>query len=351
MAYTEPRHTVLALIVKDEAQTIAKTLDSARRSLGPGPTVIHDTGSTDHTIEAVELWAKRHAVGVTTIASRPFDDFSHARNACLAHAFEHGDRVCMVDASVIVSGTLLPGDGPAFATLLMGNMTWTRPQIFVPGWEYHGAVHEYATGPGLPKDSGLTFAYSLPDGGSRARRWLRDLALLEGDFSPRGRFYYAQTLDCLGRKSQAEPAYVERYNISESGFWEERVIAMLRCIPMTRDYAMAERYAGRALALDATRGEVWLALAERAPTPRERYRLASKAIETVPRAGALFIEGDREWKAHLCAGDASADLGHFGTARRHWRDAVRLAGDRMDPHERAELQAGIRMTERKPVSA
>jgi hypothetical protein len=350
--------TTLALIVKNEAPTIALTLASARAALGPGPTVVHDTGSDDGTVDAIHAWATARPYeqkGTVYIYHRRFDDFASARNACLEDAWKHGDgaHVCMVDAGVIVKGTAIrhtyvPGKASAYSAVIrLGALSYERPQIFPPGWRYVGKVHEYADGPRADRvtPSGLTFSYELKDV-ERGRRWVRDLALLEDDFTARGRFYYAQTLDCLGRRSQAIAAYRERWAIVDEGFWQERAVAMLRCIKLAKDAHEAEAFANAALEVDPSRGEAYLELI---PFAQERqyhglaYELATKAIATVPRAGALFVDMDREWKANVAAGDAASSRGDFKTACWHWKRALELEGGRMPVDDRSELELGLRL--------
>lgn len=337
----------LTMIVKNEAATITQTLGSAREALGPGPTVIVDTGSTDDTIARIEAWAAQGG-RPTTIYSRTFDDFSSSRNRALALAWKEAPWACMVDAGVVVKGTFdwyayEGAPSPGTAEIHLGSLRYVRPQIFVPGWQYYGKVHEYAEGPGKLRTSGLIFSYELKDE-ERGRRWVRDLALLEDDFSARGRFYYAQTLECLGRRSQALRAYIARYEIHDTGFWQERVVSMIRAVPLARDMDEAERYAQAALQLDGSRGEAWLALCAWAEAEKRwhyLYHCASQAIACVPRTGALFVDVDREWKANVYAGDALSSRGEYRAARAYWARALEVEGGRMPADERAELRLAL----------
>lgn len=336
---------------KNEAPTIAQTLESARELLPPGsPIVVLDTGSTDQTIAEVERWGVTRPSGELTIARRPFDNFSASRNALLHLGHTKAPLVCMADAGMVMRSqgkvSLPTPPLPGKVTFRLGAIEYERVMIMPEGWRFVGAVHEYNEGPGLDRAvaTGLVYDYCLRDGGARGRRWLRDLALLESDFTPRGRYYYAQTLHCLGRNTQALRAYWERYEISKEGFWQERVVAMLNSISIAPDRGTAERYARLALELDPSRGEAWLELC---PYAEERqdwawlYSLATKAIRDVPREGALFVNIDRAWRANVYAGDASSSRGDFASARWHWARALELAGDRMPAHERAELTLGV----------
>lgn len=334
---------VLALIVKNEAATIRQTLSSARAALGPGVTVVHDTGSTDDTIAAVQAWASGYG-GRVMVATRPFDDFSSARNALLEHAWEGGPLVCMVDAGVVVTGTWAPERkaGAYTVEVRLGTCTYTRPQVFTRGWRYVGRVHEYAeAGPGALASearSGLTFAYSLRDD-ARARRWLRDLTLLEDDATARGRFYYAQTLECLGRRTQAAEWYAHVYGRTD-GWWQERVVAAMRMVPLVRTLAEARTWCANALAVDPSRGDAWLALAARlieAKAWAEAYAACTKAIMLRPRTDALFARTDREWLGNALAADAAAGLGKYALAREHREYALALGGADVPEDEREAL--------------
>lgn len=336
----------LTMIVKNEAPTIAQTLASARAALGPGPTVIVDTGSTDDTITAIESWHSDCVDGFGPLytLSRPFDDFASSRNFALERAWNLAPLAFMVSAGAIVRGAVRRPDidGPMTAITRLGNLEYVTPRIFPAGWRYVGKVHEYAEGPGKLVDSGLIVDYCLKDD-ERPRRWVRDLALLEDDFSPRGRFYYAQTLECLGRKSQALSAYLARAEI-EDGFWQERVISLIRAIPLAGSWADAELYARKALELDSSRGEAWLALARLGENDQAWAYVehcAQKALAAVPRHGALFVDVDREWRANVMIGDAASSRGEFGRACSYWRRALELAGDRMPASERAQLELGL----------
>src|SRR5689334_11161858 len=86
----------IVMIVRNEAPTIAQTLRSAREVLGPGPTIVHDTGSTDNTVDVVCATLNETPDMGNVVAARPFDDFSGARNAVLGHAREALRRDALV---------------------------------------------------------------------------------------------------------------------------------------------------------------------------------------------------------------------------------------------------------------
>ncbi len=79
----------VALIVRDEAKTIADALASVHAIADE--MVVLDTGSTDRTVVLAE------AAGATVVRVPWADDFAQARNACLQHA--RGDWVLWLDGS------------------------------------------------------------------------------------------------------------------------------------------------------------------------------------------------------------------------------------------------------------
>lgn len=320
----------LAMIVRNEAPTLRQTLESARACLGKGPTVLLDTGSTDATEAVARHWAKagRHSL---TIARRPFDDFASSRNACLALAWDQYEprSVFMVDAGAIVRGQLDASRpaGAANVQCVMGETRWLRPQLLVPGWHYVGRVHEYATGPGIEQGlwpCGLVVDYCLRDS-ARAKRWERDLVLLEGDESARGVFYRAQTLELLGRWGKAEATYCERM-FRTDGFWEERVVAALRCIRRTRSDERAELYARLVHELDGGRvceAQCWLA--ERAERRGDwiackQHTIVATTAPT-PRPDATLVDTSARWRAWSLLARACAELGEDAShaEREAWR--------------------------------
>ncbi len=88
MAQDKNVKTTVAMIVRDEAEVIAATLESAQK-IGD-EIVVLDTGSTDNTQEI----ARQH--GATVLSSNWADDFSAARNQCLSYA--NGAWVLWLDA-------------------------------------------------------------------------------------------------------------------------------------------------------------------------------------------------------------------------------------------------------------
>ncbi len=324
---------IACLVVKDEAGTIRQTLDSIRDTLGPelSAIVVHDTGSSDGT---PDICGEHGAV----VFQVPWRDFSTNRNAVLESASTYAqpsDLLLMLDAGTILRGELGEPSGSAGAwtvTIKLGTITYQRPQIFKPraGWHYEGRVHEAAVGPGPTGTSGLVVDYCLKDT-ARPERWQRDLALLEDDHTPRGRFYYAQTLELTSNRATAYFWYLHR-GARTDGWYQERALAYIRAISLAPSYVSAKWCCSKALDADATRGEAWLELAKYgaacAASPQDWQAVsicAAEALAFAPAADALFVDTDREWRARELSARAAFYMGHKAAARAVWTDLLSVA--------------------------
>jgi hypothetical protein len=324
---------VVSMIVKNEAATIALTLASLQRTLPLRAVVIHDTGSSDGTQDI----CREHGALVTDV---PWVDFSTNRNQALRDAERHvaeGDVLLMISAGALLSGDPAlpdPGSGSAWKVrYTLGSTTYYKPMVFVPGkgWGFTGRVHECVTTP--PGESvaqtpcKLTMDFCLRDD-ARPARWHRDLALLEDDYTPRGRFYYAQSLQLTGDPARAFFWYLHRGARSE-GWNEERCQAYIRAIPLAPSYDVARWCCGRALEIDGNRGEAWLQFAlyaaSCAKTPQEWQVVgiaAGEALARVPKPTDLFVDTDREWKARELIARAAFWAGRKIEARALWMQVL-----------------------------
>lgn len=235
----------LVMIVKDEAETLGKTLASAAPFIDRW--LVADTGSTDRTADVVRA-ALADVPG--ELASIPFVDFASARNAALDAASDAAEFLLVMDAEDVLShGAELRAfleahrastgqEHEAYnVTMRLGASTFTRPAILraSAGWRYKGVVHEVC----VPREGGHVATIKTPavithdrapQSGERTKaRWERDLALLEAEAerSPRDTrtaFYLAQTLDCLAKRDRAIAAYKNRVAL---GGWREEVFESL----------------------------------------------------------------------------------------------------------------------------
>ena len=231
----------LAMIVKDEATTLDKTLRSVRSCIDRW--VIVDTGSTDATPSV----ARAALEGVPgELVSLPFVDFATTRNAMLEAAGEASTFVLWLDAEDVVTGgdklrsflaaralSTAPGDEAFFLRMAQGGSSWSSPRVVraAARWRFVGVVHEVLCHPDRPPPAitvpDVTVRHDRAEASAERsrRRWERDLALLQAERLRRpeeGRtaFYLAQTLECLGRLEEAVVAYRERVAL---GGWREEV--------------------------------------------------------------------------------------------------------------------------------
>jgi hypothetical protein len=318
---------VVAMILKDEGETIQQTLKSIKKTLGRSlrAVIVDDTGSSDDTIAICEVFG-------ALVRSVPWTDFSTNRNQVLECAEAYaaaGDILLVVDGGSILRGKPTisgPGDANAWnINVWTGRVTCKRAQMFRAGagWKYAGRVQEAASGPGTVGDSGLIADYCLKDP-AREARLPRDLALLEDDHTARGRFYYAQTLEQLGLKAQAFFWYLHRGERVD-GWIEERCQAYIRAIPMAPSLSLAQWCCARALSVDPTRGEAWLQLALYAASVAQNttdWQLvghdAECAVETAPDPGAFCVDVEREWRAEELIARAAFWTGRKAEAKALW---------------------------------
>ena len=240
----------LVMIVKNEAERIRRTLESAARFCSRA--LILDTGSTDGTHAVIREWAGQDYSIPTQIARAIIEPWSYAeaRNKALEEARKAWPS-CLWCLFLDVDNAL-EGDPQEFQRavgdltgkaadiqIVHAGLTYVQTRLVrnAPNApRYVGRVHEYLDhvpeGPPVPG-----IAVRLLDGGPadaerrRARQLRFDLPILleETIDKPedcRALFYLAQTLAELGEYRQAEAYYQRRVNAI--GWDEERFEAQLR---------------------------------------------------------------------------------------------------------------------------
>jgi glycosyltransferase involved in cell wall biosynthesis len=274
-----------ALIVKNEAAVIRRCLDSLL-PVRPDGIMIHDTGSTDGTMEIIQAWADQ---GRGTSAGYPvwlhsaeWLGFDVNRTQVLADAWGlfYPDEDCyiwMIDADdVLVFG----GENPAEAIraqltsmpdiadvpIHYGTLRYTRPQITRNNrpWRYLCPVHEFLEIPPDAKRITLTGVEDTPvQDGARSKdpaKFQKDADLLltamdadpEGPLVPRYQFYFAQCLRDAGRPEHAINAYLNRLD-NTAGYQEERYVSaynVVRLAPVAYPNDYVEQYRAICCVLD-----------------------------------------------------------------------------------------------------
>jgi tetratricopeptide (TPR) repeat protein len=244
----------LAMIVKNEAETIEQTLESVRSIIDTW--YIIDTGSTDGTQERIQ----RALAGVPgVLADAPFVDFSHTRNAALRGAEAElaqlwarmGGDIEPRGWVLMLSGTEVLVDGaseislvtmPAYAltpltayqvTLQLGNYQYQHVRLTRAGagWAYKGRTHEVLQGDysKLGTLDAKIVHYGRPGGEDKTERWKKDIDLLLADINEdinehpknaRPYFYLARTYECLQNWTNAANWYKRRLAL---GGWAEEL--------------------------------------------------------------------------------------------------------------------------------
>ncbi len=327
------------MIVKDEADVIAETLDSVAPYISSW--VIVDTGSTDGTQDVVrEHMARLGIPGV--IYKRPWRNFGHNRTEALNLAQGHGDYIWVIDADDIVVGT------PDFTQLSAdiyrmrlgdASFTYWRPQLFRDGVHvrYEGVVHETAVWESDCVVGRLEGDYYVESRrlGARSQDTQkyardRDLLLAEVERNPenaRSVFYLAQSYFDLGDFANARKWYERRAEMEGSD--EEVYYSMLR---------LAESMAGldwpwlvvqdvylQAWEFRPTRAEALYAIARRY-REQQRYLpghlFAQRAAQIpLPEKDLLFVRADvYAWRAldeqAVCASQLGKHAEAFVLCRR-----------------------------------
>jgi glycosyltransferase involved in cell wall biosynthesis len=209
---------VLAMIVRDEAHSIAATIASALPHVDAW--AIADTGSEDGTVAEVE---RACAGRPGQLLHVPFVDFSQARNAVM-DAIEPGSWILWLDADDrLVNGEALRSslehaqDCYALEHVWSTGHRFGRPTLVRAGsgWRFVGRVHEVLRKPGaverfLRGISVYQHRTQVSEFQTRARQpWdvtmLREM-LVENPADPRARRYLAATLAALGRHEEAREA-------------------------------------------------------------------------------------------------------------------------------------------------
>jgi hypothetical protein len=274
---------IACAIVKNEPR-FSETVNSLREAVGPAlrGIVIHDTGSDR--VDALAALSDLDG-GDVIVYSRPFDDFASARNACLDDACKRAAKrgapwLFMFSAGAKFSGSWKGAAGPAMRhTEVLGDAEFSKVCAIRAGssLRFAGRTHESIDVSPLAVEDlphcGLTVDYTADwDPAKKRDRWLLDIELLKDDYSPRGRFYLAQSFKCLGMYHEAFCYYLARLEMS--GYEPERLQAAREAV-VTAPTITSARFAAR-YAPDCA--DVQLALAERELTERNYHETRKAAV-------------------------------------------------------------------------
>ena len=234
----------LVMILKDEGETIARTIESCRDHVDR--IVILDTGSTDNTVDEVV----RSCNGVRCeIYVEPFIDFATTRN----RALELAGKDCIFHFMLsggerLINGENLrkfcernrelhgvdgkPNGGAYLCSVRLGDNLYDSARLSrsEAAWTYRGVTHELLLAP----DGGFTDE-KIPDvlivhekdssTEKQRKRWELDAELLltelrKNPADSRSCYYLAQSHECLGNHEKAYKYYVKRSGL---GGWDEEI--------------------------------------------------------------------------------------------------------------------------------
>lgn len=222
---------VLSMIVKNEADVLARCLQSVRPLLSAW--VVVDTGSTDRTREiAREVLADIPG----EVVDRPWKNFGHNRTEALELSRGRGDYSLVIDADDTLEMApdleLPPLTLDSYALRVRyGTISYDRVQFLrnAKKWRYEGVLHEFPACDGSTTQGKVdSITYVIGHQGARAkdpRRFERDAAILEAALSEepdnrRHAFYLAQSYRDAKMPAKALDAYERRATM---GGWDEEV--------------------------------------------------------------------------------------------------------------------------------
>ena len=210
-------------IVRNESRTITRLLDSLAGHVDEY--VLVDTGSEDDTVALIE----HHPIpGV--VKHRAFDNFGKARTHALQMALKHAtaEWVLLMDADMMLCGSFdgLPsGDADVFSIIqVQGGLRYKNVRLIrralLASVTCVGPTHEYYDFPPTVRQGVYAGAWieDRGDGGHKADKFTRDLALLEKQRPRNARctFYLAETHLALNNIDEALKFYLKR--IKMGGF-------------------------------------------------------------------------------------------------------------------------------------
>lgn len=225
---------VLILMVRNESKIIRRCLEAVESVVDAF--CVHDTGSTDNTIELANEFIKTRNGCVT---GSEWKDFGHNRTLSFKSARDYVQYGLKWDLATTY-GLLLDADmvfepgtlkqqplGELGYTILQSNGDLEYPNCRLirmdHPWKCTGVTHEYWDGPAFPLDKSICWINDKNDGGCKSDKFERDARLLEAGLAEkpddvRYMFYLAQTYHCLGRHEDAIRMYEKRY---AAGSWVE----------------------------------------------------------------------------------------------------------------------------------
>jgi glycosyltransferase involved in cell wall biosynthesis len=227
---------VLILMVKNEERILKRCLEAVEHVVDAF--CIHDTGSTDKTVQIAEEFLETHK-GCVTVSKWKNFGYNRTRSFREAQVYVHkglnwdlkDTYGLLLDADMVfVPGTLRdqPLDGPGYTMVqLNGSLEYSNTRLVRMdySWNCKGVTHEYWDGPTTNLPKSVCYIDDRNDGGCKSDKFERDARLLEQGLKDepgnvRYLFYLGQTYNCLQRYKESIQMYKKRIG---AGGWDEEV--------------------------------------------------------------------------------------------------------------------------------
>ncbi len=360
---------VVTLMVKNEEPVIEQTLETYLGNPEVG-FFIFDTGSTDNTIAAAELFFKKHNIVNYAIEQEPFIDFAASRNRGLRlaeKAFPNTPFLLMPDAEWYLTGIndlvkfckaeIKALHHAYLVDIVCGEIDFTTPRLIKAhkNVAFEGVVHEAIPTSGIRAPSAMSFNVGTSKYGveKSRQRWKRDVQMLskyleENPNHSRTLFYLAQTHHCLGDLKNAYKYYEMRTRVS--GWDEEDFMALYRFAQVAEQRSRVENneslwrvaldYYLKAYQFRPCRAEPLVKLAEHYRADNSfslSYLFAKHASEMpYPATETLFLEkNDYTFSVHDILGIVCWYLGKDDIGEKSVRKAMLARGEM--PHLQRNL--------------
>ena len=169
---TPKKQTIcLNMIVKDEANIIAKTLQNILDNISITYWVVSDTGSTDNTKDIIKTFFNDKNIP-GEIFDDKWQDFGHNRTLALEHAYNKTDYLLIFDADDSFHGEfILPKKLDKDTYHLKfgdcgGVFVYNRPLLINnrKKFSFNGVLHEFLVSPPNATSSIIKGNYSISSG-------------------------------------------------------------------------------------------------------------------------------------------------------------------------------------------
>ena len=300
---------VLILMVKNEEKILKRCMEAVEGVVDAY--VITDTGSTDMTTDIALDFLMTHEGCVEINTWKNFGhnrtlSFQNALGYCKAKGWDLTDTYgLLLDADMVfVPGTLrkqaLGGLGYTFVQCA-GDLEYPNTRLIRMDypWVCKGVTHEYWDGECTAIPKTVCYIDDQNDGGCKADKFTRDLALLEKGLEEdptnvRYMFYIAQTYHSMGNWTKAIEWYQRRI---DAGGWYEEVwyshYMIAKTYEVLKDPVQFEAWVQKAYAFYPGRAEAIYCLAKYFRVKGEHYRAMhyiSMGKKIPLPVDALFIE-------------------------------------------------------------